>query len=86
MNNAFQLYKLSQAGKSKDAFDFLGFIREVVHVYLRRNVDRPSVGRPSKKSRTRVPDGLRLDGISHLIVSNTTQIRCPEYHKNTTKK
>ncbi|XP_046682067.1 piggyBac transposable element-derived protein 3-like [Homalodisca vitripennis] len=83
MNNAFQLYKLSPAGKSKDAFDFLGFIREVVQVYLRRNVDRPSIGRPSKKSRIRVPDGLCLDGIGHLIVSNTTRIRCAECHKNT---
>lgn len=87
VNNAYMLYRLSSEGKSKNALDFLGFTRKIVQVYMARGiVPRPRAGRPSQSSKKRVLDAVRLDNVGHLIVSNKTQVRCGECHKNTLKK
>lgn len=86
VNNAFQLYKRTPTGIDKCAFDFFGFIRNIVQVYLGKYISRQTPGRPSKPSKRRVPDEVRLNGTDQFIVSNPTQIRCTECHKNTLKK
>lgn len=83
VNNDFQLYKITPTSKDKCALDFLCFIRNIVQVCLGKYVSRQKPGRPSKPSKRRVPDEVRLDGTDQFIVSNPTQIRCAECHKNT---
>lgn len=83
VNNDYQLYKRTPTGKDKCALELLGFIRNSVQVYLGKYVSRQTPGRPSKPSKRRVPDEVRLDGTDHFIVSNPTQIRSAECHKNT---
>ncbi|XP_068086364.1 piggyBac transposable element-derived protein 3-like [Anabrus simplex] len=86
INNAYQLYRMTPAGMDKGTCDFLGFIRYIVQCYLGKYTNRPAIGRPLKSVKRRVQDEVRLDGVGHVIISNPTQIRCAECHKNTTKK
>ncbi len=86
MNNAYQLYRLTPCGKEKTSMDFLGFIRSVVQTYIGKYTQRHPLGRIPQSKRKRVPDAVRLDGKDHFPLSSTTQIRCAECHKNTTKK
>ncbi|KAG8329453.1 hypothetical protein J6590_085571, partial [Homalodisca vitripennis] len=73
-NNAFQLYRLTPAGRDKGSLDYLGFIRRIVQTYLASTSGlRPSAGRTPKTAKKRVPDEVRLDGKNHFIVSSATQ-------------
>lgn len=87
-NNAFQLYRLSPAGQSKDSHDFLSFTRYIVQTYLILGKASSSIAkRPECKLpmvlKKKLPDSIRLDEKGHYIVRNETQIRCRQCHKNT---
>lgn len=85
MNNAFQLYRLTPTGKSSHHLDYLQFVRVTVQTYMGQSMER-KIGRSPKSVKKRVPENVRLNGRHHIIIKSVTQVRCGEYHKNTTKK
>ena len=86
-HNAWQLCR-KLPNSEYSSLDYLGFRPEVVRAYLAKyGVDPQVAGRPCthKKLDSRIPVGVRYDGIGHWLQSAEKQNRCAHCSKNTTK-